>query len=376
MAARRGHGEGSVYRVDGGWTAVLDLPRGPDGKRNRRRRRAKTKAEALDKLREMQAELSSTGDIVDRDRRVSATLADFYKVREAKQIAPRTLELDRWMLGVIEDIIGNRRIIDLSVADVDRFLALAAQGQSGRPIGRSSLRRIRSTLVAAIKNDMRLGIVHRNVADLSVMPGGLSEKAERRALSIDELNRLCQAATGATAILVDLTGRNGLRPSEARAMRWQFVDLENLTMTVRAQLSSKAEFVEPKTRKAYRTIRIDEVTADKLRRWREHQDVQRVAAGQYWQDLDLIAATSSGRPIQRHNFCRSVRVLCSRLGIDPPIAPYELRHTAISIQAEAGHAAFHIADWAGTSERMISGVYRHKLVDVVDLGPVNQLRRE
>ena len=373
MAARRGHGEGSIYRVDGGWTAVLDLPRGPDGKRNRRRRRAKTKAEALDKLREMQSELASTGNIVHRDRRVSATLADFYRVREAKRIAPRTLELDRWMLGVIDDVLGHRRIIDLGVADVDRFLATAAQGRNGRPIGRSSLRRIRSTLVAAIKNDMRLGLVHRNVADLSVMPAGLGEKAERRALSIDELNRLCESATGTTAILVDLIGRNGLRPSEARAMRWQSVDLDSLTMTVRAQLSNKAEFVEPKTRKAYRTIRIDEVTADKLRRWCERQEVQRSTAGVYWLDLDLIAATASGRPIQRHNLRRSIRALCTRLDIDPLITPYELRHTAISIQAEAGHPAFQIADWAGTSERMISEVYRHRLQTLAKLGPAGRL---
>lgn len=371
MAARRGHGEGSVYRVDGGWTAVLDLPRGPDGKRNRRRRRAKTKAEALDKLREMQAEVSANGEIADRDRRVSATLADFYKVREAKQIARRTLELDRWMLGVIEDVLGKKRIVDLSVADVDHFLAVAAEGRNGRPIGRSSLRRIRSTLVAAVKNDMRLGLVNRNVADLSVMPSGLGEKSERRALTIDELNRICEAATGTTAILVDLIGRNGLRPSEARAMRWKFVDLEAMTMTIRAQLSNKAEFVEPKTRKAYRTIRIDEITADKFRRWHERQEAQRAAAGHYWQNLDLIAATSSGLPVQRHNLGRSIRALCARLSIDPLITPYELRHTAISIQAEAGHPAFQIADWAGTSERMISDVYRHQLTELSELGPAN-----
>ncbi len=202
------------------------------------------------------------------------------------------------------------------------------------------------------------------------MPTGLGEKVECRALSIDELNRLCEAATGTMAILVDLIGRNGLRPSEARAMRWQFVDLDNLTMTVRAQLSNKAEFVEPKTRQPYRTIRIDELTADKLRRWRERQEVQRSTAGDYWLDLDLIAATASGRPVQRHNLRRSIRALCARLDIDPPITSYELRHTAISIQAEAGYAAFQIADWAGTSARMISEVYRHKLGGVIGLAPV------
>jgi len=247
------------------------------------------------------------------------------------------------MLGVIDDVLGKKRIVDLSVSDVDHFLAVAAQGRSGRPIGRSSLRRIRSTLVAAIKNDMRLGLLSRNVADLSVMPAGLSEKAERRALTIEELNRMCETATGTTAILVDLIGRNGLRPSEARAVGWEFLDLEALTLTVRAQLSNKAEFVEPNTRKAYRTIRIDQTTADKLRRWREHQVDQRATAGHYWQNLDLVAATSSGRPIQRNNLGRSIRSVCLKVEIDPLVTPYELRHTAISIQADAGHPAFQIA---------------------------------
>ncbi len=48
---------------------------------------------------------------------------------------------------------------------------------------------------------------------------------------------------------------------------------------------------------------------------------------------------------------------------------YELRHTAVTLQAEAGHSAWAIADWAGTSERMIADVYRHKLMDASPLDP-------
>ncbi|MGI9613820.1 MAG: hypothetical protein ACR2QO_12975 [Acidimicrobiales bacterium] len=61
--------------------------------------------------------------------------------------------------------------------------------------------------------------------------------------------------------------------------------------------------------------------------------------------------------------------LCGRLGISPAASPYELRHTAISLHAEAGNSAWAIADWAGTSERMIADVYRHKLMDTSPLGP-------
>lgn len=64
-----------------------------------------------------------------------------------------------------------------------------------------------------------------------------------------------------------------------------------------------------------------------------------------------------------------MRQLCASAEIDPPIDPYELRHTAISLQAEAGRSSFEIADWAGTSEEMISRVYRHRLKRVANLRP-------
>lgn len=60
----------------------------------------------------------------------------------------------------------------------------------------------------------------------------------------------------------------------------------------------------------------------------------------------------------------------ARVGIDPPITPYELRHTAISMQADAGRLSREIADWAGTSEAMVSRVYRQRLRRVSPLRPV------
>jgi len=41
--------------------------------------------------------------------------------------------------------------------------------------------------------------------------------------------------------------------------------------------------------------------------------------------------------------------------------PYELRHTAITLQRQAGRDSAEVADWAGTSERMVNEIYRHRL---------------
>jgi integrase len=60
--------------------------------------------------------------------------------------------------------------------------------------------------------------------------------------------------------------------------------------------------------------------------------------------------------------------LAERIGLGD-LTPYELRHTAITHQVEAGHSASTVADWAGTSERMIYQHYRHQLREIVDLQP-------
>ena len=372
---RRSPGDGAIERAGNGWRAVVELPPGLDGKRRRKKRRARTKSEATRLLREMQREFHTSGRFDDGQRTVADAVGDYLRVRRNRGLAESTVDLDRWMASVIIGSLGGQRTAALTVQNCDRFLEAAARGElvidgePRQPIGRTALRRIRSTLVGSLRNEMRLGLLNRNVGELSVLPADSSTGADRRALAAHELQRMCAAATGATAILVDLVGRNGLRPAEARAVRWTNVDLPELLLTVDAQMAGNDTFTKPKTRKAHRTIRIDEVTASKLSAWWEIQVDQRRYAGPAWHDLDIVAASASGRPIQRNNFRRSIVALCGRVGIDPPIAPYELRHTAISIQAEAGHSAWEIADWAGTSERMITEVYRHQIRQIATLGP-------
>ena len=59
----------------------------------------------------------------------------------------------------------------------------------------------------------------------------------------------------------------------------------------------------------------------------------------------------------RHMTARAIRRLCVLAEV-PPVTPNELRHTAITHQADEGWSSFEIADWAGTSEQMISTRYR------------------
>ena len=375
MAKRRANSEGSVFQDESGrWVAMIELPRRPDGRRQRKKRRARTRAEAQRLLREMRDELNTAKVVTNARRTIGDAIADYQAAREAQGLSKGTLDQSRWQLEVIGEALGRRRTATLTVADCDGFLEAAAQGiGERRPISRAHIGRIRFTLINVLANEIRVGHLTRNVAELSILPATTVEKKERRALTHDELSALLSVAKGSRLVLIDLSARNGLRPAEARALRWEDVDLELGVLTVSGQLDRQNRRTKPKTKKSARSLQLDETTTSRppASTGRTMQVRQRSSGpGAPGRTSTLIvAATARGNP-SRPSLVRQVaQAPLRRGGIDPPISPYELRHTAITMQADAGHSSWEIADWAGTSETMIADVYRHRLLSVSRLVP-------
>ncbi len=348
---------------------MIDLGRRPDGRRHRILRRARTRAEAQRKLREMRAELDDQGSIVPANRTVAEAVDDYIvKVRQPDSQSVGTRNKDRMLANAVVKHLGARRTSELAVQDVEAFLESFASGQanaSGKPVSKDYVRRLRSFISRVLKNDMRLGLLHRDIAELATLPRVKVESRPRRALTVEEWRRLYEAATGTTKIFIDLCGRHGLRPQEARALTWSDVDLGENTISVVSQMDSTDQPVGPKTKASTRTVQVHDELVDRFRQLR----VQR-ASGANPQELgkQLIIRTRNGTPVSQENQRRSLLSVCWRANVQP-ITPYELRHTAITHQVEACHPISHIAEWAGTSEKMIFEFYRHKLVEVSHLRP-------
>ncbi len=356
---------------------MIELPRHPDGTRHRKMRRARTKVEAQKLLREMRDELASTGSVLDARRTVSEAVGEYRRARQSKNLGSGTLKVDKWQLDLVEEGLGGRRLAELTVGDCDRFLRDCASGLgTRRSVGRAHLGRVRSALVNVLRNEMRIGALPRNVAELSILPSAGETQRDRRALSVEELRALLAASSGVMTVFIDLVGRNALRPAEARALRWGDVDFDAAELSVCGQLSNANEFSAPKTKKAARTVQLDDATLNRLGEWQCGQGEARGKARGAWEELDLVVSTGRGTAMNRHNVARSLRKLSAVCDIDPAITPYELRHTAISMQADAGRSSWEIADWAGTSERMITEVYRHRLRRVSGLRPVDLGRQK
>ena len=385
---RRARGEGTVVRDGDGWVARIELPPGPDGKRRRRKRRARTKSAAHEALKQLQQEHDEALNPDGASRTVAEAVAQFMEIQPTASRAAHTIYLEVWRASMIVSALGRRKLGQLTVRECDAFLQDVADGSFGsRTINRDGVRRTRSLFVRVLKNEMRTGNLARNVADLSIMPtfpeptgrnddeDGENIDDSRRSLTYEEFQRFKSMARQPMLTVIELCGRNGLRPSEARGLRWQCIGLDDLSLTVNRQMSSRDTLTGPKTKRARRTISIDAQTAACLHHWQQQQEETRRQVDDLWRGRDdLVITTRFGTPINRNNLLRSVATISEKAGIDP-IVPYELRHTAITFQVDAGHEKWRVADWAGTSERMIEEVYRHKLGRIAELGPVARDRR-
>jgi integrase len=376
--ARRSSREGSVHQLGERWVAAIELPPTPTGRRVRRRRFAKTKTEALRLLREMRQDMERNGAVADNRRTVAEAIQSFWDTRQGANRRDDTFERDRWMLDMIQEGLGRSRVGSLSVGDCDAFLVQIATGieradrSRRQPLVREHVSRTRSMLRRVLKNEVRLGYAVRNVAELAEMPATGAQSRAHVILSPAELLRLLTAAKGVMVAFTELCGRNGLRPQEARAIEWSAVDLDEGTLNVGPQMDRSGIIVGPKTPRAPRTIALAPETVGALTRWKQEQHAIRTAAGTHWDDTyDLVITTRVGTTIAGGNARRSLRKLASKVGINASITPYDLRHTAITLQSKLAYSDWELADWAGTSERMINEVYRHRTDRIVRVRPLD-----
>jgi integrase len=329
----------------------------------------------------MRKEVEHTGAVADNRRTMNDAIESFWEARQGQDRQDDTFERDRWMLDMVQEGLGRKRVASLSVGDCDTFLAHLAQGierpdgSRRQPLVRDHVRRTRSMLRRVLNNEIRLGYLMRNVADLAEMPATGAESRVHIILAPAELLELLAKAPKATvamAVFLKLCGRNGLRPQEARAIQWPAVDFAEGTLDVGPQMNRKGVIVDPKTPRAPRTIALAPETLQLLETWQEQQRTLREAAGPYWDDTyDLLVTTRHGRTISGGNARRSLRAIAGKLDIDTSITPYDLRHTAITLQSKLAYSDWELADWAGTSERMINEVYRHRTDRIVGVRPLD-----
>jgi integrase len=281
----------------------------------------------------------------------------------------KTIKKNQNVLAPILTAIGARRLRELTAADVHRALTMMATRYSTAAVAMGH-----NALTRAIRHAEARDLVRRNVATLVDAPKGQAGRPSK-SLTLDQASALLAAAEDPRMhAYIALCLATGIRTEEARALRWENVNLgdpgaDPPVPASAAVWRSVRTHGDTKTDKSRRTLALPQMAADALRAYKEQQATDRGAADAPHSDQDLVFATRSGAALDAANVRREFRAVCKAANIGENWTPRELRHSFVSLMSSSGVPVEEIARLAGhSSSRTTEVVYRRELRPVLTTG--------
>ena len=361
MRRKRDNGDGSIYRrKDGRWAGGVQVGF-KDGRRAMKVVYGKSRAEVLEKVRDL-VESSRRGLIAPgRSPRLEDFLSQWLQTIEGS-IRPSTFTS---YSGIVRrhliPVLGHKAIDRLTVPDIADLLARKRnEGLSART-GQYVLFVLRNALNKAV----RWGIATRNVALLVDAP-----RVAHRDVNVlspeDALRLVTTAREDRLEALWVLALSTGLRRGELLGLSWGDIDLERRQLRVTKALQRVTGkglvLVETKTRRGRRSIILPIGTVEALRRHRAHQAEERLIAGAGWKQSDFVFTSARGTPLDGDNMIsRPFARLLERCGL-PAMRFHDLRHSCASLLLAQGVAPRVVMETLGHSRIAVTlDTYTHVL---------------
>lgn len=138
---------------------------------------------------------------------------------------------------------------------------------------------------------------------------------------------------------------SGLRVGELLALKWSDINFESSTIRVTKTYynpnnnTKEFQLLTPKTKGSIRTIKMDKIVMDALKKHRSHQNELKMIYRNTYADHGFVFAKEINNP-GYPDFIKTVENRMGRLlklsGIDKDVTPHSLRHTHTSLLIEAG----------------------------------------
>lgn len=146
--------------------------------------------------------------------------------------------------------------------------------------------------------------------------------------------------------------------SHARRELWQQLEANRAQWR---KLRSEIRFVEPKSARSRRTIRMRQIVIAALKTHRRRQLEERMALGSAWQDSGLVFTSPIGTPMEPRNMTREFHRMLTAADV-PRVRFHDLRHTAATLLLAQGVDPRTIMETLGHSQISLTlNTYTHVL---------------
>ena len=280
---------------------------------------------------------------------------------KAKPLADETI---RWYSMVIRNhiipTIGNVKLTKITPLHIQRLL----NSNDGND---TTLRAIYATLKTALNRAVKWGLLTKN--PLAQVDPPKVKRRKYRTLNEEETKLFLNAAEESRNYGFYLTAlTTGLRIDEIAGLRWEDLNFEKGTISVKQQLlkgGTNVKFGSVKTDSSDRAVPMIEPLANELKKIRKRQAKEKILAGPLWEEYGIVFTISTGRPIDTHNISRrEFKKLLNKVEL-PDIRFHDLRHSVATILMELGTSIEIISEILGHSSITITRkTYTHPDVKI------------
>lgn len=366
MIKRRSRGEGSIRkRPNGTWEARLTLPNG-----KQKSFYGKTQRDAKAKLKDAQDKIEAGID--PRGERLTVAFYLTEWIDDVKtHLSPSThISYTSYLRTHLIPHLGTLKLTDLKAPHVNKMLKeMSANGCSARTqnLARAILRK-------ALNDAMDADLIVSNAA-AKARPAKQDVK-QISPLSPNQVQTLLRYTRDHWyGPLIHTAIGTGMRQGELLGLRWQDVDLDDSVIKIEnamQRVDGVPTFVKPKTDKSRRTIALDPSTSDALRRQLAQVALARQAAGDRWQEWNLVFPSRIGTPLNASNVTHQFQALLAEVGL-PRQKFHDLRHCAASLLLSEGADMKIIQDFLGHAQiSLTANTYTH-LTDKVRRDTANRM---
>lgn len=167
-------------------------------------------------------------------------------------------------------------------------------------------------------------------------------KREMRVFSVEEAKTFLKFALPTMyGTLFPVAITTGMRPSEYIGLKWQDIDWERGTVSIKRTLrkgpTGQWEYGETKRAGSRRLIKLQNWVISRLKELKRLQEENPVVDPDEWPEaVDLIFVTEFGRPVNVNSLVyKHFKPILKRAGL-PNIRLYDLRHTAATLALTVG----------------------------------------
>jgi len=258
-----------------------------------------------------------------------------------------------------------------AIKPIDIYQFIEYKLQDGRCDGKGGLSRaVVKKLVGLIRHVLDhaviMGDIEYNPALRVPIPKDSSElEGEEKIvfLSAEEAQDMLNAFSGhPLEAIVYVTLYYGLRKSEVLGLKWDAIDFENNTISIKHVVVKNRTVVAKDSTKSYSSRRAFEIlpeVKDLLLKLKQEEAINRALYGEAYKDSDYVFKQDDGTLYRPDSLTRSFQRVLARHGLKK-MRFHDLRHTTASVLFDKGWDINEIKEWLGHADiETTANIYTH-----------------